>query len=126
MDVTDGDVMGPATAAEKQFGFTAVTPATGATIRRLARLEPRTLTVMRGSSFASTAATALESAAGSYDDLLPRAGHRAESNEPTHAVAPRVPGKEVTKMLVSQCPNVSELRPLCPVTARGIAGGVGT
>ena len=53
--VTGGDIMGPATAAEKQFGFTGVTPATGATIRRLAGLAPRTLAVMHGSSFSGAA-----------------------------------------------------------------------
>src|SRR5262245_51322412 len=68
--VTDGDIMGPAEAAEKQFGFTAVTPATGATIRRLAQLRPRTLAVMHGSSFSGDAAPALVSLAHFYDDLL--------------------------------------------------------
>jgi len=68
--VTGGDIMGPATAAEKHFGFTGVTPATGATIRRLAGLAPRTLAVMHGSSFSGAAAPVLESLAGFYDDLL--------------------------------------------------------
>jgi flavorubredoxin len=68
--VTGGDIVGPATTAEKQFGFTAVTPATGATIRRLAGLAPRTLGVMHGSSFSGAAAPVLESLAGFYDDLL--------------------------------------------------------
>jgi len=68
--VTDGDIMGPAVAAEKQFGYTGVTPATGATIRRLAGLAPRTLAVMHGSSFSGTAAPLLESLAGFYDELL--------------------------------------------------------
>jgi len=68
--VTGGDIVGPALTAEKQFGFTGVTPATGATIRRLAKLEPRTLAVMHGSSFSGPAAPVLESLAGFYDDLL--------------------------------------------------------
>jgi flavorubredoxin len=68
--VTDGDIVGPAVAAEQQFGFTGVTPATGATIRRLARLEPRTLAVMHGSSFHGAAAPVLETLAGFYEDLL--------------------------------------------------------
>lgn len=68
--VTDGDIMGPAVAAEKQFGFTGVTPATGPTIRRLAGLAPRTLAVMHGSSFSGAAAPLLESLAGFYDELL--------------------------------------------------------
>jgi len=68
--VTDGDIMGPAVAAEKQFGYTGVTPATGSTIRRLAGLAPRTLAVMHGSSFSGAAAPLLESLAGFYDELL--------------------------------------------------------
>ena len=68
--VTDGDIVGPATAAEKSFGYTALTPATGATIRRLAALEPRTLGVMHGSSFTGNASPVLERLADFYDDLL--------------------------------------------------------
>ena len=68
--ITDGDILEPAMAAEKRFGYTAVSPATGATIRRLATLEPRTLAVMHGSSFSGDAAAALTSLAGFYDDLL--------------------------------------------------------
>ena len=68
--LTDGDILGPAVAAEKQFGYTAVTPTTGATIRRLAKLEPRALAVMHGSSYSGDATPVLESLAGFYDDLL--------------------------------------------------------
>jgi flavorubredoxin len=71
--VTGDDIVGPAAEAEKQFGYTALTPAAGATIRRLARLEPRTLAVMHGSSYAGAAAPALESLAGFYDGLLAKA-----------------------------------------------------
>src|SRR5262247_2542839 len=52
----EGDILEPAMAAERQFGYTALTPATGATIRRLATLGPRTLAVMHGSSFTGEAA----------------------------------------------------------------------
>jgi len=65
-----GDIVGPAISAENQFGFTAVTPAAGATIRRLAALQPRTLAVMHGSSFSGDAATVLDSLADFYDDRL--------------------------------------------------------
>ena len=68
--LTDSDILGPAVAAEKQFGYTALTPATGATIRRLARLAPRTLAVMHGSSYSGNAAPLLDSLATFYDDLL--------------------------------------------------------
>jgi hypothetical protein len=56
--------------AEKRFGYTALTPATSVTIRRLAALEPRTLAIMHGSSFAGNARPVLESLAAFYDDLL--------------------------------------------------------
>jgi len=71
--LTDGDIVGPAVDAEKRFGYTAVTPAAGKTIRRLAALEPRTLAVMHGSSFSGKAAPLLESLAGFYDGLLQQA-----------------------------------------------------
>ena len=58
---------------EKQFGYTALTPATGATIRRLAKLKPRTLAVMHGSSFSGAAAPVLETLAMFYDDRLRKA-----------------------------------------------------
>ncbi len=68
--VTDGDIMGPAIEAEKQFGYTALTPTTGSTIRRLAKLAPRTLAVMHGSSYSGAGAPVLETLAGFYDGLL--------------------------------------------------------
>jgi flavorubredoxin len=72
--LTSGDIMGPAEAAEKQFRYTAVTPTTGATIRRLAGLEPRTLAVMHGSSFSGPAAPVLGALADFYDRLLREGG----------------------------------------------------
>src|SRR5262245_61846663 len=68
--LTREDIVTPAVASEKAFRYTAVTPATGATIRRLAALRPRTLAVMHGSSFSGDGAAVLESLAGFYDDLL--------------------------------------------------------
>ena len=68
--LTSGDLLGPAMAAEKRFGYTGVTPATGATIRRLAALRPRTLAVMHGSSFTGDTVPVLDSLASFYDDLL--------------------------------------------------------
>jgi hypothetical protein len=72
--LTGGDLMGPAIEAERQFGYTALTPATGATIRRLATLAPRTLAVMHGSSYSGAGAPLLETLAGFYDDLVRKAG----------------------------------------------------
>ena len=68
--LTEADITGPAMVAEQSFGFTGVTAATAATIRRLAGLEPRTLAVMHGSSHSGAGASALESLAGFYDELL--------------------------------------------------------
>src|SRR5262245_45625892 len=68
--LTGGDILGPAMAAERQFGYTALTPATGATIRRLATLGPRTLAMMHGSSFTGDAVPLLDALAAFYDDLL--------------------------------------------------------
>jgi len=67
---TEGDVLGPARAAERAFGYTAVGPGTGATIRRLAQLAPRTLAIMHGSSFAGDGAAVLGHLATFYDGLL--------------------------------------------------------
>ncbi|HKW95352.1 MAG TPA: MBL fold metallo-hydrolase [Methylomirabilota bacterium] len=66
--LTEGDILSPAMAAEQHFGYTAVSPATGATIRRLAALAPRTLAVMHGSSFSGDAPAALQTLARFYDE----------------------------------------------------------
>jgi flavorubredoxin len=68
--LSDGDLLGPAIAAERRFGYTALTPATGPTIRRLATLSPRTLAVMHGSSFTGDAAPLLETLAAFYDKTM--------------------------------------------------------
>jgi flavorubredoxin len=68
--LTDGDLLGPAIEAERRAGYTALTPATGATIRRLAALRPRTLAVMHGSSFTGDTTPLLEGLASFYDDSL--------------------------------------------------------
>ena len=65
--LTEGDIVGPAMAAESAFGFTPVTAGTGATLRRLAALRPRTIAVMHGSSFAGDGGRALEALAGFYE-----------------------------------------------------------
>ncbi len=70
--LTDGDIVGPALAAEEAFRATALTPATGPTIRRLAALEPRTLAVMHGSSTQTRCAESLVSLASAYDALVAR------------------------------------------------------
>lgn len=74
--LTTGDIVGPAMRAEELFHATCLTPTTGATIRRLANLAPRTLALMHGSSFAGDAPRALRDLADQYDDL-----HRAAARE---------------------------------------------
>jgi flavorubredoxin len=64
--LTASDLVGPAMAAERQFGYTALTPATG----RLATLRPRTLAVMHGSSFTGDTTPLLETLAAFYDATL--------------------------------------------------------
>ena len=72
--VTAGDIVGPAQRAEELFHATCLTPTTGATIRKLAALEPLTLAVMHGSSFNGDAVAALEALAEYYDRQLQEAG----------------------------------------------------
>ena len=70
--ITDGDIVGPAIAAEDIFGYSALNPNMGATIRRLAELKPTTLALMHGPSFQGDGATALRALANDYDRRLTR------------------------------------------------------
>jgi flavorubredoxin len=65
--LTEGDVVGPAIAAEDLFGFSSLNPCMGATIRRLGDLAPRTLALMHGPSFNGDATAALRALADDYD-----------------------------------------------------------
>jgi flavorubredoxin len=65
--LTDRDVVGPAIAGEDVFGYSALNPGMGATIRGLARLAPRTLAIMHGPSFSGDGAAALRALADDYD-----------------------------------------------------------
>ena len=67
---TDGDIVEPASAAEDAFGFTALAPSTGATIRRLAGLGSTTLALMHGPAFTGDNQEALEALAADYDHRL--------------------------------------------------------
>jgi glyoxylase-like metal-dependent hydrolase (beta-lactamase superfamily II) len=68
--LTEADIVEPAIEAERAFGFTPVTAGTGATMRRLAALRPRTIAVMHGSSFAGDGAGQLGRLAAFYDERL--------------------------------------------------------
>ena len=65
--MTDGDIVGPAIAGEDLFKYSALNPAMGSTIRKLAELKPRTLALMHGPSFTGDSATALCALAEEYD-----------------------------------------------------------
>lgn len=75
--LVEDDIVGPASAAEDVFRATCLTPTTGSTIRRLADLNPRTLALMHGSSFAGDCAGALGALADDYEHRLAAAGNGA-------------------------------------------------
>jgi flavorubredoxin len=68
--LTEGDIVGPAIEAEDMFRYTALHPASGSTLRRLAALGPRRLALMHGPSFAGDGAAALESLAADCERRL--------------------------------------------------------
>ena len=68
--LTDNDLVEPANQAEDAFRASCLTPATGATIRTLGKLEPNTLATMHGSSFSGDCVDALSRLADSYDERL--------------------------------------------------------
>jgi flavorubredoxin len=65
--LTDGDVVGPAIAAEDLFQYASLAPGMGSTIRGLASFAPRTLALMHGPSFTGDGAAALHTLADDYD-----------------------------------------------------------
>jgi flavorubredoxin len=65
--LTDGDIVGPAIAAEDLFKYSGLSPSMGTTIRALAKLHPRTLALMHGPSFSGDGAAALRALADDYD-----------------------------------------------------------
>ena len=65
--LTEGDVVGPAIAAEDLFKYSSLNPGMGTTIRGLTKLAPRTLALMHGPSFAGDGAAALRALADDYD-----------------------------------------------------------
>lgn len=77
--LTTADVVGPAIAAEDLFGYSSLNPSMGATIRRLAALEPRTLALMHGPAYSGDGGSALRALAADYDARVTRtAAARAE------------------------------------------------
>jgi flavorubredoxin len=86
--LTESDIVGPAIAAEDLFKYSSLNPGMGTTIRRLAKLAPRRLALMHGSSFTGDGAAALHALADDYDhrvgDALIDAGFAA-SGQPADA-----------------------------------------
>jgi flavorubredoxin len=74
--LTEQEITGPALEAERVFRATCLTPATGPTIRSLAALEPRTLGLMHGPSYAGDCVRALHELAEAYDSALISEGAR--------------------------------------------------
>lgn len=63
----EGDIVGPAIAAEDAFAYSSLNPDMGRTIRTLAELSPRTLALMHGPSFSGDGGAALRALADDYD-----------------------------------------------------------
>jgi flavorubredoxin len=68
--LTGNDIVEPAIEAEDLFALTSLGPATAPNIRALSRLNPGTLALMHGSSFAGDGAGALVSLADHFDTRL--------------------------------------------------------
>lgn len=72
--LTEGDIVGPAIAAEDMFRSSCLHPNMGATIRKLAELSPRTLALMHGPSFSGDCAAALRALGDDYDRRVAACG----------------------------------------------------
>ncbi|MGH6771738.1 MAG: MBL fold metallo-hydrolase [Xanthobacteraceae bacterium] len=77
--LTEGDIVGPAIAAEDIFRYSALNPGMGMTIRGLAKLAPRTLALMHGPAFTGDGASALRALADDYDRRISDRTPSAES-----------------------------------------------
>ena len=64
--LTEGDIVGPAIAAEDLFRYSSLSPHMGETIRGLAGLAPHTLALMHGPSFTGDGRAALHALANDY------------------------------------------------------------
>lgn len=65
--LTESDIVGAAIASEDIANYSALNPAMGATLRKLAELKPRTLALMHGPSFTGDVSRALLDLADDYD-----------------------------------------------------------
>jgi flavorubredoxin len=102
--LTEGDVVGPAIAAEDLFKYSSLNPGMGTTIRSLAAWSPRTLAVMHGPSFSGDGAAALDALADDYDRHIQAAMPRT-LNAPSHqaaTLAARRDGNGAPKRILNQ------------------------
>ncbi|MEZ6022932.1 MAG: hypothetical protein R3C16_05865 [Hyphomonadaceae bacterium] len=67
---TESDIVGAAIAGEDIAGYSALNPGMGATLRKLAELQPRTLAPMHGPAFVGDGAAALTALGADYDRRL--------------------------------------------------------
>lgn len=81
--LTEGDIVGPAAAAEDLFRSSSLNPGMGGTIRRLAGLAPHRLALMHGPSFAGDGAAALDALAADYDRRVREAVEQGMSSRPS-------------------------------------------
>lgn len=65
--LTQSDIVGGAIASEDIANYSALNPAMGATLRKLAELKPRTLALMHGPAFTGDCQSALLALADDYD-----------------------------------------------------------
>lgn len=65
--LTTGDIVSPAVTAEDLFGYSALNPTMGSTLRRLSDLAPGRLALMHGPSFEGDGGAALRALADEYD-----------------------------------------------------------
>ncbi len=65
--LTEDDIVSPAIEAENIFNYSSLNPAMGSTIRSLSKLNPKTLALMHGPSFAGDGGAALRALADEYD-----------------------------------------------------------
>ena len=64
---TDKDIVGPAIASEDIANYSALNPAMGTTLRKLAELKPRTIALMHGPAYQGDGAAALMALGDDYD-----------------------------------------------------------
>lgn len=73
---TESDIISPAIAGEDIANYSALNPAMGATLRKLAELQPRTLALMHGPAFVGDGASALVDLGDDYDRRARAAAER--------------------------------------------------